>query len=775
MRITKRDAGYVFHTMALALPLLLLVWAIGANAHFYLPTELQEISWLAMPALLWLLTRKRCRMGALVLLFAALICYVLPVPPDYSQSLMEPQVQALDGQLISWHQYRDYGRGELYLRSPPAHLPAHCKRLQIYSPQPLTRGLYYRLRVRTRAAIGERNRDGFDREAWLVRRGICQTASVLQILEVGDATLRVTLRDRLRSAIDALTPEPDAYAPAMLAALLIGERGRIDVMMREAMQSSGTAHLLAVSGLHVAVVAGWAWLAMVWLMRPLALVPRPWLLRGSVVASLLIAAGYASIAGWHLPIQRALAAAVLAMLPIWLHARLSIVQRLLWALAVVVLIDPLAPLGVSLWLSFSAVSCIAWHLDHAERQAGDGAEPHRWQRYLKLQVALSLVAGTLQATFFGEFPLASPLFNLILVPLFSILILPLAMMWAIGQLVGLELSWLGVALVAVLDAVEWLLLWLPMPTISIDMRSIQALSLVLPLALAVSPVSRWRVRLLSMIALLAILIAPWRSPPALHPDAFVIEVLDVGQGLAVLIYGAQETIVFDAGRRIGAHSHGSRVVIPRLQALGRRATTLIASHGDSDHFGGFEVVADTYPNARRFASRDIEHLNALDCRHRHWRDQGLRFTLYQPRGRTRNDRSCVLHVASRSGLSAWIVADIEADGERWLLRQNPPSADLLLVPHHGSATSSNAALIDDIDPLIAVVSRGPFNRYGHPHPEVRARYLERDTMWFDTACDGAMTIEFAETGRIRIEREATAVSWRWPRSTMVDCSDNGAL
>jgi competence protein ComEC len=238
-----------------------------------------------------------------------------------------------------------------------------------------------------------------------------------------------------------------------------------------------------------------------------------------------------------------------------------------------------------------------------------------------------------------------------------------------------------------------------------------------------------------------------------RPAQGVFEILaaDVGQGNAVVVRTARHALLYDAGPRYSRETDaGQRVIVPLLRHGNERLDAMVLSHQDSDHTGGALAVRAMQPQARIWRGIPQGHaLAALDnsqacLRGEHWEWDGVLFQFLHPMPadyalqRKPNALSCVLKISAQ-GRAALLVADIESPQEKRLLSHDPEAlkADLLLVPHHGSLTSSSAQFVQAVQPKWAWVQAGYRNRFGHPAPAVQARYEAAQAQWVTTAHCGA--------------------------------------
>jgi competence protein ComEC len=268
---------------------------------------------------------------------------------------------------------------------------------------------------------------------------------------------------------------------------------------------------------------------------------------------------------------------------------------------------------------------------------------------------------------------------------------------------------------------------------------------------------------------------PAPAPP--HGEAW-ITTLDVGQGLAIVVRTANRTLLYDAGPQFGADADsGERTVAPYLRASGTaRLDALVVTHDDSDHSGGAASVIGNFEVDEFLSSLPAAHpLRAMvpgsrPCaRGSRWQWDGVSFAFLHPApadwaARRANNRSCVLRIAA-GGATMLLTGDIEAAAELALLGRDAAAlrADALLVPHHGSRTSSTAAFVAAVGPALAVVPAGYRNRFGHPDADVLARYAALRTRVLRTDLDGAVTVRLGPAGAAAVaERALRPRYWRPP-------------
>lgn len=631
-------------------------------------------------------------------------------------------------------------------------------------PHALAAGQRWRFVVRLKRPHGYSNPGGFDYEGWLFQHRIRATGYVrvndaLQYLGeargVGYALQRV--RGHLKRAL--MSALPGGPQRGVILALAIGDRAEIDAAHWTVLMRTGTNHLLAISGLHVGLVAGLAfWLGRwLWSRRAAALLwlPAP---KAAALIALLAGTLYAGLAGFSLPTQRAVIMLAVAVLAVWWQRRSSASHTLMLALLAVLVYDPLAVMAPGLWLSFGAVGLIIYAM------TGRLARPRGWRAWLRVQAWLGLGLLPLLLGLFQRASLIAPLANLFAVPFVGLLIVPLSLagtvmlliwpwagqhlLWGASGLVGL--LWQGLALLAAFPLAQWSGAapgaWAPGLIMGLALLGVGVL--LAPRGLP----ARW----LGAVLLLPLLLPLADRPP---PGEARFTLLDVGQGLAAVVETHRHVLVYDTGPRFSAQFDAGRAVVaPYLIYRAYRAIdTLIISHGDNDHRGGARSLLELIP-ARRVLSSVPGRLawaGAQACRQgQHWRWDGVDVRILSPpalRGRGNND-SCVLRVQAGTA-RVLLSGDIEARAETDLLAATPPgrrggalAADLLVVPHHGSRTSSTAAFVRAVSPRYALYAVGYRNRYHFPHPTVVARYTALGAKQFDTARTGALIFRLGTDG-----------------------------
>lgn len=701
----------------------------------------------ALPALSVLLLLAVLGIGLLPTRGWPLGCFLLGLAwaSGAAQSSLDDRLAAeLDGRTL-WLEGRVVGLPEqevgvtrFYLEdagSRRAALP-QLLRLSWHGAPPLAAGDVWRLAVRLKRPRGLVNPHAFDYEAWLAARRIGATGSVKSGERLTAAEGPAAWRDGLRSRLLAV----DAWGrQGALAALVLGDGSGLSDGDWQVLQATGTIHLLVISGQHVMLLAGLLYGLVLMLFRR-GWWPRrwPWLPCACALA-MFGALGYGLLAGFEVPVQRA--CAMLAVVLLWrLRFRhLGVWLPLLAALTLVLLVEPLASLQPGFWLSFGAVALLVWCF------SGRLLAPRGWWILLQAQWAMALGLLPLLLALGLPVSLCGPLANLLAVPWVGVLVVPMALL---GTLllplpgVGSSLLWLAGGQLELLfrllaGVAEWAPQWTfaAAPGWALGLGMAGVLLALLPAGLPL--------RLLGLAMLLPLLF-----PPAsrVAEGAAEVRVLDVGQGLAVLVRTRGHVLLYDAGPASRGFDSGAKVVLPTLQALGvRRLDTLLLSHADQDHAGGAAAVLAGL-EVERLLSGEAQALTltrqAEPCRDgEEWQWDGVRFVILTWReAGNPNDASCVLQVQAR-GERLLLTGDIGVAGERHLLDSGRDlRAEWLVVPHHGSRGSSSPAFVAAVAPQAALFSRGWSNAFGHPAPQVLARYRAAGARIQDTAADGALLL-----------------------------------
>jgi len=621
-------------------------------------------------------------------------------------------------------------------------------------PGDLKAGERWQMTLRLKAPHGGRNPHGFDYELWLWEQGVQATGYVragakdAAPVPLGQtwthpvALARQTVRDQIFATVE------QRQAASLIAALLVGDQNAIERTDWDLFRATGVAHLVSISGLHITMFAWGAALWVGWLWRRSGylclLWPAP---SAALLGGVLLATAYSVFSGWGVPAQRTcLMLATVAVLRLC-GARWPWPHVWMLACAAVVAMDPWSLLQPGFWLSFVAVG-ILFATDSGAMYSMDMRAKTIYSKILgglREQWVITVALTPLTLLLFGQVSLVGLAANVLAIPWVTLVVTPLAMLGAV-----LPVLWDGAALAIgwLLIYLQWLATW-PWAAINVAIPPLWAGAAgVMGGVLLVAPLP-WSLRGLGLPLLLPVLL--WQAPVP-PPGQFELLVADIGQGNAVLVRTARHALLYDAGPRYSLESDaGNRVLVPLLQALHVRLDTVVISHRDMDHVGGAAAVLAMQPQAQLLSSIEAGHpLQAVHAAQRcsagqRWNWDGVEFSFLHPqttdydKGARPNALSCVLRI-SNGARTALLVGDIEKAQEAQLVASGAAlKADVLLVPHHGSKTSSSAEFLEAVAPRLAVVQAGYRNRFGHPAPSVLERYRERHIVVIDSPHCGALT------------------------------------
>jgi competence protein ComEC len=638
--------------------------------------------------------------------------------------------------------------------------PPRRVRVSLFAPLPVAEGARWALPVRLRAPKGPANPGGGDPERAAFRHGLDAVGylrvpdAARQLVPAPPAAPLATLRDTLGARLEALVP---GRPGRLLQALLLGRREALEPAEEALLARTGTVHLLVVSGLHVGLVAA----AVLALARLGGLGHRA----GAAGVAFVSAAGYAVLTGFGLPARRALLMLAVAL---WILARGRRPRpgvALVWAAAALVVVDPLAPLDAGAWLSCLAVAALL--VLAVPRRTGAGTAAAALlapQGAVLLVLAAPLLAG------FGWFPLLAPLANLVLVPLVALLVLPLGLVALAASVVAPTVGTVGLRVAgAVLETGLATAGRLPDLFLAAGAPAALALLAACLAGLCVLAPLPAAARLAALVLWFASL-GPFRMAPP--PGHAAVHVLDVGQGLAVVVRTARRTLLYDTGPPYGPDfDAGVRIVLPALRALGvHELDRVVVSHGDADHAGGLASVRAAHPTAEVLGPTALGTDRPCDDGAR-WRWDGVDFAVLHPAPGPAtgadNARSCVLAIRG-AGWSVLLPGDVGVREERRLAGGLGPQT-LLVAPHHGSRTSSGRALARATRPAFVVIPAGLPSPFRHPHPEVVERWERTGAVVQVTGRDGAVHWDSTEPGRLHCERQTRTRWWHWRPAAGLRC------
>ena len=655
-------------------------------------------------------------------------------------------------------------------------------------------GERWQLAARLKAPHGARNPHGFDYELWMWEQGV-QASGYVRTSERLDERLgaprrlartwrypveqaRQRVRERILARLTGgadggAVDEAGLRAAGVVAALVTGDQRAIERGDWNLFRITGVAHLMSISGLHItmfawlaAALVGWLWRRST---RLCLAVPAP---SAALVGGVLLASAYALFSGWGVPAERTVLMLAMVALLRLSGRRWPWPQVWLLACAVVVAFDPWAMLQAGFWLSFVAVG-ILFATDAGADSAHGAGVKGRFVSMLREQMVVTVALAPLTLLLFGQVSLVGLLANLLAIPWVTVCVTPLAMLGVFFAPLWQAAAWCVQALSLWL---AWLAGW-PLAQLTLAQAPLWAGAAAVLGGIVLVLRLPWQWRLLGLPLMLP---AFWWQPPRPAPGQFDLLAVDVGQGQAVLLRTATHSLLYDAGPRYGEDADaGQQVLVPLLQSLGERLDRLVLSHGDSDHVGGAAAVMAQQPRADVLGSIAADHpLQALRpiepcAAGQAWQWDGVRFAVLHPGevtnegepvpagrgGSPSNARSCVLRAVAQGGAAALLTGDIERAQEQQLVQSGAPlAADVLVVPHHGSKTSSSGAFLDAVQPAVALVQAGYRNRFGHPAAPVVQRYDERGITLVNTATCGAAAWA-SDRPHVACEREQARRYW----------------
>lgn len=652
------------------------------------------------------------------------------------------------------------------------------------SPQPLVHaGERWQLTVRLKQPHGSSNPHGFDFEMWALENNLRAVgyvhnkgSNIRLDASAGGIIYRIeSWREAIRNRFN--TTLGNAPYKGVLTALAIGDQSSIPEAQWQVYRRTGIIHLISISGLHITMLSGMGYALVFWLwLRSVKL--TLWLpaRKAGAIAALLVAIGYAMLAGFGAPAQRTVYMVAATAFALWTNRNFSLAQMLSIALIGVLIPDPFAVLFSGFWLSFGAVALILYVTAH---RIGE-ALPHKpnlrmeispsalfrfLRGYAAVQWAVTIGLVPLLLALFGQLSLISPIANAFAIPLISLVVVPLTL---IGALLPVDMP-----------------LWLAHVVLGWTMIPLQYLS-TLPLWTQHAPVN-WSIAagVLGAVWMLApegfparylgsLMMLPMflNSPKPPESGSLRLIVFDVGQGLSVAAMTRHHTLLYDTGPDFSDESDsGNRILIPSLRGMGINALDgIILSHDDTDHIGGTSSILEAMPVDWIMSSGPVASLtrNPARCRDgMKWNWDGVQFEILHPGPNSTNtlphdnNQSCVLRIGTGNE-HILLTGDIGKVAEQRLLSLHAGqlSANLLVAPHHGSSSSSGVDFIAAVLPDYAVFTSGYLNRFDHPKQEIRQRYIDSGATLLRSDEDGAILVEMNAQG-LKIERYRMAHRRYW--------------
>lgn len=664
---------------------------------------------------------------------------------------------------------KDNGASLSFLAEPVGHddLPRRLRLSWFNAPVRPALGETWQFELRLRRPRGFSNPGGFDYEGWLFRRGIGATGYVVN----GSKNFRRDdnpvdgiswLRQRFVARIRAHLPDDDASA--ILMAVGVGARQSITREQWQLYAATGTSHLMAISGLHIGLAAGgvfflsWCFLAVVCNSSNI----RD---RAAIIAA-IAAFAYAELSGFAVPARRALLMTVIFVLAGLIRRQISAARLLAICGLAILFSDPLAILAPGFKLSFAAVAILFWHLrvtripPFAVNNRLAAMSLNGLRRLSSIQLALLFGLFPLTALLFDRVAIVAPFVNLLALPVFNFITVPACLLGLVldgpfqsagNFALDIAHNSVGVVLWLVRHAAD-----LPIANFHIARpERLFVIAALLPSLWSLLPPG-WPGRKLGLVAALATILYRPAPPPQ---DCVDLHVLDVGQGLALVLRTHRHTAVFDTGPSFrGGSDTGRLVLVPFLRSKGIDSLDLlIVSHADQDHAGGVrslieEIEINTLLGGETLDDIDLPQTRCQASKNWHW--DGIDFSIIHPSELDRwqgNNASCVLKVRIAAH-TVILTGDIETPVENLLARSGSlSSADIVLIPHHGSRTSSSDLFVSTVRPKVAIVSAGFENRWGFPKEDIVNAWVNAGAEVLNTATSGAISYRICrDDGLLRL-------------------------
>ena len=660
-------------------------------------------------------------------------------------------------------------------------------------------GQRWRVPVQLKRPHGLMNPHGFDFERWMFQHNLGANGSVrahakgllkswkpllLDDFVIGFGEFFELSRWHLRERIKTFSPVGGDYV-GVLIALVMGDQNAIPQDDWRVFNATGIGHLISISGLHVTMLAGLGAALANWLWRR-----RGWPLicpaqKVAALSGFLVAFIYTCLAGFQVPAQRTMYMVGVLAVAMWTGRVTRSFDVWWWALFIVVFLDPWAVYTPGFWLSFGAVAAILFAMPEEKGLSEytlSKKQPIKasLKESARVQAVVTIALLPLTLYWFSQVSVISPLANALAIPLVSFVVTPLAMLGAVlPNPLNAGALWVAHTCMELVGWVLKPLAGLPWSVAGAAKPNFVYLLLSsVGVVMCIRPgriIKTYRSRLLGLLCCVPLFFSKEISSSVLGPDIkqgdYRVTVFDIGQGTAVLVETSRHRLLYDTGPKTSPQSDaGERNLLPFLRGEGITFIDRLAiSHKDTDHVGGalslmksvqFGDLMGTLPEWHFLISRADElKMPALPCRAgQEWIWDGVLFKVWHPDSEMSfasslhlgkpNAMSCVIEVIGQ-GYSFWLTGDVEKGGEASIAREYVLAEDvksILLMPHHGSNTSSTSIFIDAIQPSWAIAQAGYRYRYRLPTTRVMARYVEREIPTLETIHTGAQVWDFKKDG-----------------------------
>lgn len=609
----------------------------------------------------------------------------------------------------------------------------------------LNTGDKWLLNIKLKQNNGFRNEGGFDYEKWLFANKINATGYVRKsdankILTNSNFAFVNQIRQSIREKVSPYLQ--DLSFSGVINALIIGDRSMIKDSNWELFKATNTTHLSVISGLHIGLISTLFFFiaSFLWKRSPSLLKKIPAQIIGAYFG-IIGALSYTFIAGFSIPTQRAFIMASIAFLSIILRLQYSHWSLYAVALIAVLIINPLSIYDVGFWLSFYVVGIILYGVSLFTNKT-------KITKIICLQLLIFIAMLPLTSWFFQANYSISSIANLIAIPVFSIFVTPLSLLGSLFAILDIE-NIANICFLITNKILDILALFLTqlssLPFNKIKFSPNNLIDLVI-LLIGFFVLIMPRGLKLKKIAILLIAIPILIKNP-IPTNTAIVDVLDVGQGLAVVVRTQNHTLIYDTGSSSASgFNMGDAVINPFLITNKiNKIDMIVISHGDNDHIGGLDAILNNFKVTQVITSAP-EKINSKSeiCKTgQNWIWDNIKFEILNPQIKNNlkgNNASCVLKVSSKN-LSLLLTGDIEKKAEKKLLENKNINlkADIMTIPHHGSKTSSSEEFIQAVSPKIAISSAGYKNPFKHPTEVVLKRYRKNSIKLLDTICSGQIS------------------------------------
>ena len=623
------------------------------------------------------------------------------------------------------------------------------KKALIIKPQP---GDKLSLEVKLKPPHGFNNPGSFDIKQHMLIQRLTATGTVSPTsVKLIEKTTKLTdwpniARENLGNSISNVVGQREISS--VIKGLLIGERYEIPYRYWLSLQNTGLAHLFAISGLHIGLVAlfGIVLARMLFFIKPVN-----WFRCELPVIESCFAIGlgfaYSALAGFAIPTVRALVMVTILAIGRIRKRNIKATDSLMLALIIILLLDPISILSISFWLTFVSMA-IVLYIAQTDKITGI-------KGFLKFNLYISLGLFPITLFFFHKVSIIAPIMNLIALPFVGYIVLPLILLGAVFKFIYMPITILCWQLSASL--LEYFITFINYcanfsfitfnnfhaSTMALVFAFIGVIWLLAPRGFIGKP-----------LAILCFLPLIFPIENILPENIAKITVLDVGQGLAVYVETKNHNLLYDTGPKFTKYTDaGNTIIVPYLRVINKnKLDKIIVSHPDLDHIGGAKSIMKKIPvNEVLISKKDNRVPSAGLCYGgQSWQWDGVLFEMLHPvkdkHYRKKNDSSCVLKITANNK-SILLTGDIEKPIENKLVKKYKEKlqSDIMIVPHHGSLSSSSNKFIKTVNPKYAVVTSGFLNRYGHPKSRVLARYRRHGVKILDTVDHGAVSFTIGES------------------------------